>query len=145
MAQANADVLEDMLRRNIARRDAIRSPGDDAKRLSVDSDSSPISPATVAAKHEEGGFFATFGRSSKNPSLVNLRGANHGASASMPSLVADGNTTKQIDELKTSLESERAKLKQATDDKAALEAELESLSQALFEEVCTVEHRSKPS
>lgn len=136
MAQANADVLEDMLRRNVARRSEIlRSPAADdaAKRLSVDADLSPTSAGGV--RHEDGGFFASFGRSSKNPSLANLRGMNHAASASMPSLVPDGSASKQIDELKGALESERTKLKQATDDKAALEAELESLSQALFEEV----------
>jgi hypothetical protein len=137
MAQANTDVLEDMLRRNAARRpvsEALPSPSaaDAAKRLSVDS---PVSPAS--STKEEGGFFATFGRSRKpDPAtLASLRGLSHTASASMPSLVADGAATKQIAALTDELAAERGKLRAATDAKAALEEELESLSQALFEEV----------
>jgi hypothetical protein len=153
MAQANTDVLEDMLRRNTARRSLVEStnsmtsPVDDSKRLSTDvlslPEGSPVTPAsaTTPSKSEEGGFFATFGRSRKStpPALASVRGMNHAASASMPSLVPEGAAaaTKQIEDLKGELEGERAKLKKATDEKAALEAELESLSQALFEEVWT--------
>jgi hypothetical protein len=157
MAQANAELLEDMLRRNQARRSLIEShatsPVDDPRRLSVEggasSEFSPITPNSAVhhAKKEEGGFFATFGRSrnSSPPALSSVRGFNHNASASMPSLVSEGAdvAVKQIEELKHQLEGERTKLKKATDDKAALEEELESLSQALFEEVCGA-LRSKP-
>jgi hypothetical protein len=170
MAQANTELLEDMLRRNQARRSLVESqsggPGmplhEDTRRYTHDGlvppdvmlNASPVTPVSAASRKEEGGFFASWGRSRGNSppatATAHIKGLSHIASASMPSLVPEGAAAaaaaaKQIEDLKAELDAEKTKLKKASDDKTALEAELESLSQALFEEVGFIQASHKRS
>jgi hypothetical protein len=154
MAQANNEMLEDALRRDIVRarnvgwaRQASGSILDDdtrsARSLDAERPATPNQPAKSPTVHppqnQEGKFFKfRFGSTTPSSSsgFVTPNGIHpsHLSSASLPSL--SSSKDEEIEKLTSELAKQKNLCQAALEEKKKVEDELESLSQALFEEVC---------
>lgn len=155
MAQANNEMLEDVLRRDSVRarnvgwaRQASVSILDDdtrsSKSLDVERPATPTQPTSVSPTvhpppSQEGRFFkfrfgSTTPSSSSGFATPNGIHPSHLSSASLPSL--SSSKDEEIEKLTSELTEQKKLSKAAIEEKKKVEDELESLSQALFEEVC---------